>query len=404
MKFVFSILVLLVSNAFAHNTELPTELKNSDREIWITVGADAVNSFQKSVGLDSAVEHASQDGITVMKIKESDIGAMSHLMHEDFNRCGGFVAHESEEEAYKELNSGAERLFAEKAVLVDYTIDQNDLVKSAIEQVNEFKMRSTIEKLSSFKNRYYKSSTGVDSSKWILSKWNELAGSRTDAKAFEFKHNRWPQPTVILEIKGKSEDVVIIGGHADSIAGWFGRENAKAPGADDNASGIATITEVARVLLESGYVPEKTLAFMGYAAEEVGLLGSKEVAQDYKAKGKNVIGVLQLDMTNFNGSELDIVMMSDYTNAAQNAFVGNLIDNYLPGVKWGYDKCGYACSDHASWTSAGYPASMPFESKKGDMNRNIHTSRDTISQSNGTADHAAKFAKMALAFMIELDK
>ncbi|EQC43196.1 hypothetical protein M901_3110 [Bacteriovorax sp. DB6_IX] len=38
------------------------------------------------------------------------------------------------------------------------------------------------------------------------------------------------------------------------------------------------------------------------------------------------------------------------------------------------------------------------------MNRHIHTSRDTLDNMGGTADHALKFAKLALAYVIELDR
>ena len=142
---------------------------------------------------------------------------------------------------------------------------------------------------------------------------------------------------------------------------------------------------------------------MGYAAEEVGLLGSKEIASSFKNNNVNVVGVLQLDMTNYKGSDLNIVMMTDYTNAAQNEFLGNLIDEYIK-LSWGYDKCGYGCSDHASWYSQGFPASIPFEAKKGDMNRRIHTSRDTLSVSGDNSNHAVKFAKLTLAYVIEIDR
>jgi leucyl aminopeptidase len=205
----------------------------------------------------------------------------------------------------------------------------------------------------------------------------------------------------------KAEEIVIIGGHADSISGYWGRERARAPGADDNASGIATITEIIRVMMDSNYKPERTVKFMAYAAEEVGLLGSKAIANQYKKQGKKIVGVVQFDMTNHKGSkDLDIVFMNDFTNAAQNTFMGSLIDTYLTDVKWGYSKCGYGCSDHASWHNAGYPASMPFESKMEDINGHIHTKRDTIDVvgSAGTADHAKKFAKLGVAFLVEMGK
>ena len=109
-------------------------------------------------------------------------------------------------------------------------------------------------------------------------------------------------------------------------------------------------------------------------------------------------------MTNFKGSEsFDIVMMKDYTNDEQNKFIGSIIDHYVPGIKWGYDKCGYACSDHASWHTQGYPASMPFEATMDTMNQNIHTPDDTLAVSNNNASHAVKFTKMALAYVVELD-
>ena len=65
-------------------------------------------------------------------------------------------------------------------------------------------------------------------------------------------------------------------------------------GADDNASGIASITEVIRVLVEQNIAPEKDIYFMGYAAEEVGLRGSQEIAQDFIEKGIPLAGVMQL--------------------------------------------------------------------------------------------------------------
>ena len=112
-------------------------------------------------------------------------------------------------------------------------------------------------------------------------------------------------------------------------------------------------------------------------------------------------------MTNHKGTEdLDIVFMTDFTNDAQTKFMGSLIDTYLTDVKWGYSKCGYGCSDHASWHNAGYPASMPFESTMGDINRSIHTANDTIEarESHGTADYAEKFARLGVSFIVEMGK
>lgn len=380
---------------------------SAPKEIYITIGSDAVQSSQKS--LNSVSKLHSNNGITLLKIKENEVERLSKLMHDKFNRCGGFVVHESKEEAIQVIEAEGIRKFAKNKSFVNYSISEGTLVNKLVPQVQETSIRDMILKLSSYKNRYYKSQTGVDSQVYVKNTWEKLASNRSDIKVELYKHRAYPQPSVILTIEGKSkkDEILVIGGHGDSIAGWFNRSRATAPGADDNASGIATITEVIRVLLKNNFQPERTIKFMSYAAEEVGLLGSKDIADKFKADGKKVVGVVQFDMTNHKGSsDLDIVFMTDFTNAAQNKFMGKLIDTYLPNISWGESKCGYGCSDHASWHNAGYPASMPFESTMEDINGHIHTSRDTINArgSQGTADHAQKFARLGVAYLVEMAK
>jgi len=377
-----------------------------NNKVFISTGADLGQKSLSLLGNKSGSHFEvlkSNSEMMISEVSVSDLDEISHMAHEDFKRCGGFMVHKSYEEALSELTN-KERDFGKSFIFADYSIDQASTVQSLIPQVQESQILSVIKKLSSFNNRYYKSQSGSDSQTYVFDKWSQLTASRSDITVSRFKHSGYDQPTITATIKGQSDDIIVVGGHADSVSGWWGRERARAPGADDNASGIATITEMIRVLVENNFLPQKTIVFAAYAAEEVGLLGSKDMATTFKAQNKNVIGVLQLDMTNFNGSDWDIVLISDYTNEEQNRFIASLIDTYLPGLAWGYDKCGYACSDHASWTSQGFPSSMPFESKKGDSNRQIHTKRDTIEQSDGHARHAQKFAKMGIAFVIELDK
>ena len=133
------------------------------------------------------------------------------------------------------------------------------------------------------------------------------------------------------------------------------------------------------------------------------LRGSQAIVRDFKARKVNVVGALQLDMTNYQGSDRDIWIIDDFTSKAQNKFLVDLIERYTDAT-WGSDKCGYACSDHASWHRAGVPASMPFESRSRDMNKRIHTKNDTLEQSKDNADHAVKFARLGAAYAIELAK
>lgn len=389
------LVILFLLSSIAANAE--------DKKVYISIDSDALGYTQKKFG--SRVEQfATQDGISVIKIDEDALPWLSMLMHKDFKRCGGFMLHDDATDAENLLNSSDEQSYAKNNLFVNYSIDQDQIVKPLLAEAKTSNIVATINSLSTFQNRYYKGESGKKSAAWIKDTWTNLVKSRSDATVEYFNHPKWDQPSVILTIKGATDETIILGGHQDSINGRLG-SSARAPGSDDNASGIATVTEVARVLVESSYQPQKTLKFMAYAAEEVGLLGSKEIAADFRKKNVDVVGVMQLDMTNFKGEEaLDIVMMKDFTNDEQNKFIGSIIDHYIPEIKWGYDKCGYACSDHASWTTQGFPASMPFESKMDSYNSNIHTANDTLSISNNNASHAIKFAKMALAYIVELDR
>ncbi len=63
-------------------------------------------------------------------------------------------------------------------------------------------------------------------------------------------------------------------------------------------------------------------------------------------------------------------------------------------------QCGYSCSDHASWSEAGYRAVFPFEATLVDENPFIHTAKDTLEYAD--LDHGLEFAKVALGFAVEL--
>jgi len=191
------------------------------------------------------------------------------------------------------------------------------------------------------------------------------------------------------------------GGHLDSTAGYG--SDPVAPGADDNASGVSVTNEVIRVMVEGGYRPARTIKFIAFAAEEVGLRGSSDIAAAFQKEGVAVEGMLNLDMTNYKGSQNDIYFVTDNTNSGQNAFLEKLVTAYTDYTV-GTFRCGYGCSDHASWTKRGFPASLPFESLFNEHNPFIHKATDTLAQTGGGAEHSVKFAKLAVAYAVEMAK
>ncbi|KAJ3380112.1 Leucine aminopeptidase 1 [Entophlyctis sp. JEL0112] len=175
----------------------------------------------------------------------------------------------------------------------------------------------------------------------------------------------------------------------------------RAPGADDDGSGTATIFEAFLILVSSGFVPKRPVEFHWYSAEEDGLLGSQAIAAQYKLQGVEVAGMLQMDMTGFapSGKDPQIAVITDYTDHQLNEFVRTVAEAYS-GVSAIDSKCGYACSDHGSWNKAGFAASLVFEADFKDRNPLVHTPEDTIT--NIDFSHMAHFVRIAIAFLVEM--
>lgn len=393
---VIASVMAMAGSAAAGPVWLMTAGEAAPKEVFISVGEDAVGTVMDVARADhaSATVRMENSEVAVLQIDAGELEHLSEAMHARHDRCGGFIVHES-------LTEAVGAMTAKPRPVIDYTIDRGAAVTAALPAISEARILETIRALSSRKNRYYRSESGAAVASWLRDRWRGYS-TRSDVTVSLFDQG-YPQKSVILTIPGstKPDEVVVIGGHLDSIA--LGGVNANAPGADDDASGIATLDEVAHVLLAKDFRPERTVQFIAYAAEEVGLRGSMAVVREYQRRGVNVIGALQLDMTNYQGSDRDIWLIDDFTSPEQNRFVAQLIETYTTAT-WGVDRCGYACSDHASWHRAGVPASMPHETRSRDRNRNIHTARDTLEVSSDNASHAAKFARLGAAYAIELAK
>jgi leucyl aminopeptidase len=380
------------------------EQQEGDGAVWLTMRDDAVPGAEDFLGPVSdqggarLVESAA--GGSILVAFEDELEPLAAYFHDTYHRCGGFATYTSLEAARAAIaaqpGDAAEGQFGAPSLAAG----ESAAIKRLLPLVDPNQILSTIMGLSSYPTRYYTSSTGVEAANWLRDRWTQMAAGRDDVTVELFSHAGWAQPSVIMTIEGQDApaEKIVIGGHLDSIT----FSGSTAPGADDDASGVASLTEVARLLLADDVRLRRTVVFIAYAAEEVGLRGSNEIADQFAAQSQQVLGVMQLDMTNYQGTAgTDIVLFTDYTSPTLTDFASTLAATYLPELVLSRDSCGYACSDHASWYQNGYPTVLPFESQMDDYNPTIHSSQDTLSVSGNNADHATKFARLALAWMIE---
>jgi hypothetical protein len=171
-----------------------------------------------------------------------------------------------------------------------------------------------------------------------------------------------------------------------------------APGADDNATGIATLIEIARILSDpaSGFTNAYTLKFVAFGSEESGPShggghgGSRHYAQEAKFRGENIVGMISIDMIGYNPAHNYVAIVSDSRSqwlgvnfvAARDEMGIDLLTNSSPFP-------GGTYSDHASFWEQEYPAILLIEnawpwnnSTYYSINPFYHTSADTFGTLN----------------------
>ncbi|KAL9042476.1 MAG: hypothetical protein Q9214_003769 [Letrouitia sp. 1 TL-2023] len=272
-------------------------------------------------------------------------------------------------------------------------------------------MEKHLEKFTSFYTRYYKSAYGAESSAWLLDQVNRTLNEANAGKygAFvKYFQHPWGQNSIIATIPGRSEKTIVIGAHQDSI-NRFLPSILPAPGADDDGSGTVTILEALRVLLQSQDISRgnasNTIEFHWYSAEEGGLLGSQAIFSAYEKAGKDVKAMFQQDMTGYihntiaAGKKESVGVITDYVNPELTEFIKEVVTEYCD-IPYVLTKCGYACSDHASASKAGYPAAFVIESDFQYYDPNIHTTEDKIQYLS--FDHMLQHAKLTLGLAYEL--
>lgn len=191
---------------------------------------------------------------------------------------------------------------------------KDDEVKKYVSQVNEDSLKSYIGKLVSFETRHTLSSIddpkhGIGAARnWVISKFNDYAknsGGRMevylqqediqpDGKRIDKVVNLGNAVAFLKGTDPNDKRVFLIGGHLDSRVTDVMNRTSKAPGANDDGSGVSAVIESARILSKSSF--PASVIFVAFSGEEQSLLGSKQLAEKIKRENWQLEAVLNNDM------------------------------------------------------------------------------------------------------------
>ncbi len=187
----------------------------------------------------------------------------------------------------------------------------------------------------------------------------------------------------------------ILCAHYDSQIDWG--STAIAPGADDNASGVAVVLEAARIL--KAYAPKYTIVFALFDEEEIDLIGSQYYASH---TGSNTLGAINMDMLGYD-SDSDYKIDIHVRNVGQSSTLSNAVNYvntlYHVGCTTYVRNPGTDESDQYSFWDQNYSAIGLLEDEE-DFNEDYHTTSDRFSLFN--AEYFLRCAKLAIGTLAYL--
>lgn len=199
-------------------------------------------------------------------------------------------------------------------------INRDPQVEKMVTEISKDSLESYIRKMVSFGTRNTLSTQtdakrGIGAARnWVLNRFNEFAkesGGRMtafiDTVTLQPDGRRVDKPTllgnVVATLKGtdaNDDRIFIISGHLDNMRSNVMDGNGDAPGANDDASGVAAVMECARVMSKHSF--PATIIFIAVSGEEQGLLGANYMADKAKKQNWNIEAVLNNDIIGSNNS------------------------------------------------------------------------------------------------------
>ena len=287
-------------------------------------------------------------------------------------------------------------------------LEEQPLIRALMDKVSSDSLTHTIEHLTAYHTRRWDSRMVYQVQDWLFAQYRDLGYDTVFLHDFPvWYHDSLCETSdnVIAIKRGvvHPDEFVVCGAHYDSYNNAPGHpDSLRAPGADDNASGVAGILETARILSRCTF--DRSLMFCNFAAEEIGLIGSAAFAKDCADRGMRIVGYFNLDMIGYleAGSDIHVNLLYTGQDAPLAQYVTTMSHTYYPDMRiWQDWLPGGSDSDYSSFNRNGYAAIHLFEDTH-HSSPYIHTPDDVLGLSVNNLDQAKRFTELHLGLVATL--
>jgi hypothetical protein len=287
--------------------------------------------------------------------------------------------------------------------------EKNLQIKDIINEVKIDSLLNTVKELSGEVNVKIGKNTLKIASRHAEQPGNEYALTYIANRLSGYGYEAFIQPknatcrNVYATLKGTKfpNQKYIICAHYDDISNKNNSTSSVAPGADDNASGTATVLEAARIF--SKYRFDYSIVFALFDEEEEGLLGSNYFAQAARSTNDSILGVINIDMIAWDYNQDNLVEI--HTRSTLNCLgLSNLAvdlnETMNIGLTTAVRNPGLTSSDHSSFWNNFYSAILIIENYSGDFNSYYHSTNDQVYYFN--IPYFEKCAKLSIGTVAQL--
>jgi len=290
--------------------------------------------------------------------------------------------------------------------------EPDSIIAATVAKINPDSLQQTVQALQDMGTRFMIADNRREVATWLMNRFISIGITDVQLDSgncftnINYQNLSYDTTTMQYNVEARIEgtefpdEEILVLGHYDNVVP-NGNPEVFAPGADDNASGTASLIEIARVILESGFEARRTVVFLATAAEELmysGDSGAELYATAASAAGKNIVMVINNDMIAYDTDTWTVNMSNHIGSESITGMAIQMLETYTTLNYELWEASTNYGADIQPFFDVGYSGVYFMEHV---FNPNYHTETDLIDYCD--FDYHAEVTKVSCALIMNND-